>query len=100
MSITSITGIEGSRVAFVAGDIISKRAGQQLVITPTFIRAGRLAGDLSFFTDSLDITADWVGVPQNFRNCVRILSTRNWYGSRSLTIESNQEQGIVKAFFI
>ena len=51
MSITSITGIEGSRVAFVAGDIISKRAGQQLVITPTFIRAGRLAGDLSFFTD-------------------------------------------------
>lgn len=51
MSITNITGIEGSRVAPVAGDIINKRAGQQLVITPTFIRAGRLAGDLSFFTD-------------------------------------------------
>ncbi len=56
--------------------------------------------DLSFFTDSLDITADWVGVPQNFRNCVRILSTRNWYGSRSLNIEMDQETGIIKAYFI
>ena len=56
--------------------------------------------DTSFLTDSLDLTEDWVGVPAKFKNCVRILSTRNWYGSRSLTIESNQDQGIVKAFFI
>ncbi|MBQ6509710.1 MAG: hypothetical protein IJI07_09590 [Flexilinea sp.] len=56
--------------------------------------------DTSFLTDSLDLTEDWVGVPAKFKNCVRILSTRNWYGSRSLTIESNHDQGIVKAFFI
>ena len=56
--------------------------------------------DTSFLTDSLDLTEDWVGVPAKFKNCVRILSTRNWYGSRSLRIESNYEQGIVKAFFI
>ncbi len=56
--------------------------------------------DLSFFTDSLDITEDWVGVPPKFKNCVRILSTKNWYGSRSLNIELNRDLGIVKAYFI
>ena len=56
--------------------------------------------DLSFFTDSLDITEDWVGVPQKFKNCVRILSTKDWYGSRSLTLEMDQKHGIVKAYFI
>ena len=56
--------------------------------------------DTSFLTDSLDLTEDWVGVPAKFKNCVRILSTRNWYGSRSLRIEANQDQGIVTAFFI
>ena len=56
--------------------------------------------DTSFFTDSLDLTEDFVGLPLKFRNCVRILSTKNWYGSRSLTIEMDQVQGIVKAYFI
>ena len=56
--------------------------------------------DLSFFTDSLDITEDWVGVPPKFKNCVKILSTKNWYGSRSLNIEMDREQGIIKAYFI
>lgn len=56
--------------------------------------------DQSFFTDSLDLTEDFVGVPPRFRNCVRILSTKNWYGSRSLTIEMDQAQGIIKAYFI
>ena len=56
--------------------------------------------DMSFFSDSLDLTGDWVGVPQKFKNCVRILSTKDWYGSRSLTMEMDQEHGIVKAYFI
>ena len=56
--------------------------------------------DLSFFSDSLDLTEDFVGVPPKFKNCVRILSTKNWYGSRSLTIELDQGAGIVKAYFI
>ena len=56
--------------------------------------------DLSFFTDSLDLTEDWVGVPMKFKNCVRILSTKDWYGSRSLNIEMDPELGIVKAFFV
>ena len=56
--------------------------------------------DTSYFTDSLDLTEDFVGVPPKFKNCVRILSTKNWYGSRSLTIEMNQESGLVKVYFI
>ena len=56
--------------------------------------------DQSFFSDSLDLTEDFVGVPAKFKNCVRILSTKNWYGSRSLTIEMDQNAGIVKAYFI
>ena len=55
--------------------------------------------DTSFFTDSLNLTEDFVGVPAKFKNCVRILSTKNWYGSRSLTIEMNQDIGYVKAYF-
>lgn len=51
MAITNIIGIEGSRVASVAGKIINEKPGQHLVITPTFIRASRLAGDISFFAD-------------------------------------------------
>ena len=56
--------------------------------------------DASFFTDSKDLTENWVDVPAKFKNCVRILSTRDWYGSKSLTIELDQKQGFVKAFFI
>ena len=56
--------------------------------------------DTSFFTDSLDITEDWVGVPAKFKNCVKILSTKNWYGSRSLNIDLDREQSIVRAYFI
>ncbi|MBR6089730.1 MAG: hypothetical protein IKP86_07340 [Anaerolineaceae bacterium] len=56
--------------------------------------------DLSFFTDSNDLTKDFVGVPSKFNNCVRILSTSDWYGSRSLTIEMDQQVGIVRAYFI
>lgn len=56
--------------------------------------------DTSFFTDSVDLTEDFIGVPPKFKNCVRILSTKNWYGSRSLTIEMDQNMGIVQAYFI
>ena len=56
--------------------------------------------DISFFNDSVDLTEDFVGVPPKFKNCVRILSTKNWYGSRSLTIEMDQDTGIVQAYFI
>ena len=49
MAITNITGISDSRVAPVAGKIINETPGQQLVLTSSFIRAGRLAGDISFF---------------------------------------------------
>ena len=56
--------------------------------------------DTSFFTDSVDITEDFVGVPAKFKNCVHILSTKNWYGSRGLTIEMDQKLGIVQAYFI
>ena len=51
MPITNITGIDGSRAAYAAGKIINNTKGQQLIITPTFIRAGRLAADLSFFVN-------------------------------------------------
>jgi len=51
MGIISITGIADSRVASVCADIFRKKAGQCLVAAPTFIRAKRLASDLSFFTD-------------------------------------------------
>lgn len=56
--------------------------------------------DSSFFTDSLDLTEEFIGIPPKFKNCVRILSTKNWYGSRSLTIEMDQKVGIIKAYFI
>ena len=56
--------------------------------------------DTSFFTDSLDLTEEFVGILPKFKNCVRILSTKNWYGSRSLTIEMDQSAGIVQAYFI
>ncbi|MBQ6518028.1 MAG: hypothetical protein IJI14_04855 [Anaerolineaceae bacterium] len=56
--------------------------------------------DTAFFTDSIDLTEDFVGVPQKFKKCVRILSTANWYGSRSLTIEMDGDIGFVQAYFI
>ena len=51
MGIVSITGISDSRVAAVCADIIKKKGGQFLIVAPTFVRAGQLASDLSFFTD-------------------------------------------------
>ena len=56
--------------------------------------------DPSFFTDSLDLTEDFISVPAKFKNCVRILSTKDWYGSRSLTIEMDRKAGVVRAFFV
>lgn len=51
MGIVGITGISDSRVAAVCADIIKKTGGQFLIVAPTFVRAGKLASDLSFFTD-------------------------------------------------
>ncbi len=51
MGIVSITGISDSRVAAVCADIIKKAGGQFLIVVPNFVRAGKLASDLSFFTD-------------------------------------------------
>ena len=56
--------------------------------------------DMTFFTDSTDLTRDFVGVPTKFKNCVRILSTADWYGSRCLNIEMDGETGFVQAYFI
>lgn len=49
--ITSICGISDAQVAPVAAHISHERKGQCLIITGTSVRAERLAGDLSFFTD-------------------------------------------------
>ena len=56
--------------------------------------------DTTFFTDSVDRTEEFISVPAKFRNCVRILSAANWYGSRSLNIEMDREIGLVQAYFI
>lgn len=49
--ITCISGISESRSAAIAGIITSKRKGQTLVVTPTHLRAKKLAEDISLFTD-------------------------------------------------
>ncbi|MEG0575019.1 MAG: transcription-repair coupling factor [Anaerovoracaceae bacterium] len=49
MGIVNITGVSGSRVAPVCGKIIEESTGQILILTPTFMRASKLASDLSFF---------------------------------------------------
>lgn len=49
MAITSITGISESRSAYIAGEIANREQKQQLVIAPTYIRASRMARDISFF---------------------------------------------------
>ena len=56
--------------------------------------------DTTFFTDSVDRTEEFISVPAKFKNCVRILSAANWYGSRSLNIEMDREIGLVQAYFI
>ncbi len=56
--------------------------------------------DTSFFTDSRDLSADWIGIPEKFRGCVRILSTKNWYGSRSLVIHMDPAACVTRAGFI
>lgn len=49
MATTSITGISESRSAYIAGEIANREQKQQLVIAPTYIRASRMARDISFF---------------------------------------------------
>ncbi len=51
MGIVNIQGIADSRTAAVFGKIIKEKGGRILIVTPSYIRAERLAGDLSFFAD-------------------------------------------------
>ena len=51
MGIVDIQGIADSRTAAVFGKMIRERGGRTLIVTPSYIRAERLAGDLSFFVD-------------------------------------------------
>lgn len=56
--------------------------------------------DHSFFTDSADHVKEWIDVPPKFNNCIRILSTKGWYGSKSLTIYMDRNEGVTRAYFI
>lgn len=49
--VINIAGISESRAAATAAVIAEERGGQLLVVTPGFLRAKRLAEDLSFFVD-------------------------------------------------
>ena len=49
--ITNYTGITDNQLAPVIGELLKKRPGQALVITPSLSRAKRIASDLLFFTD-------------------------------------------------
>ncbi|MDO5303872.1 MAG: transcription-repair coupling factor [Clostridia bacterium] len=48
--ITNISGVSESRSAYVISQLV-KEKGQSLIVTATANRAGKLASDLSFFTD-------------------------------------------------
>lgn len=56
--------------------------------------------DRSFFLDSPDISEEWISIPAKYRNSIRIISTRGWYGSKGLIIEMNQNEGLTRASFI
>ncbi|MBQ2042336.1 MAG: hypothetical protein II485_04040, partial [Firmicutes bacterium] len=49
--VTNYTGITDNQLAPVIGELLKKRPGQALVITPSLTRASRIASDLAFFTD-------------------------------------------------
>ncbi len=49
--ITNYTGITDNQLAPVIGELLKKRPGQALIITPSLTRASRIASDLAFFTD-------------------------------------------------
>lgn len=51
MAVISITGVSESRTSYIVGKILEENPGQQLIIAPTYIRASRLAQDISFFAD-------------------------------------------------
>lgn len=51
MAVTNITGVSESRASYIIGKIVDENPRQQLVIAPTYIRASRLARDLSFFAN-------------------------------------------------
>ena len=100
----AIVELSGTTDQYLSDPFCGTRFFQALMesgIYPIITNADNLEEvDLSFFTDSKDLADDWVGIPPKFRNCVRILPTKGWYGSRSLTIEMNPFEGITKAFFI
>ena len=50
----NISGVSDARVAPIAAHI-SKEERQSIIIVPTYVRAQRLAGDLSFFVKDKDI---------------------------------------------
>ena len=100
----ALVELSGTTDKYLSDPFCGTRFFQSLMesgIYPIITNADRVDNiDQSFFTDSMDLTEDFVGVPEKFRNCVRILPTRGWYGSRALTIEMNPVEGVVKAFFV
>lgn len=50
MGIFNISGISESRAARICGQIVNKEKGQSLVVSPNYVKAKRMASDLSFFT--------------------------------------------------
>src|SRR5665648_1020283 len=49
--ITNISGVSEGRVAKAAGELINENRGQYIIITASYLKAKRLASDLSFFVD-------------------------------------------------
>src|SRR5665648_279776 len=49
--ITNISGISEGRVAKIAGELINENRSQCIIITASYLKAKRLASDLSFFVD-------------------------------------------------
>jgi transcription-repair coupling factor (superfamily II helicase) len=49
--ITNISGVSEGRVAKVASELINENRGQCIIITASYLKAKRLASDLSFFVD-------------------------------------------------
>ena len=59
----NITGASESRVAPLAAELIRERGGQSLIVVPTYMRAKRLATDLSFFHARMGIEGEICVLP-------------------------------------
>lgn len=60
----NITGASESRVAPLAAELIGKKEGQSLIVVPSYSRAKRLAGDLSFFQREKGIRREILVLPE------------------------------------